>query len=49
MDKNSKHKYVPLTNAYSCALELSNNTIDDVCISGIIINIEPIQASDRND
>lgn len=47
MDIRTKHKYIPLTNGYSCAIELTNTT-SNMIISGLIVTIEPWQASDRN-
>lgn len=48
MDKNTRHKYIPLVNGYSCAIRFGNNLLTDFKIGQIIVNIEPIQASDRN-
>lgn len=47
VDLKTKHKYIPLTNGVSCAIEFTNST-SDMIISGLIIEIEPWQVSDRN-
>lgn len=48
VDAKTKHKYIPLTNGYSCAVEFENTT-SDMAVSGLIIEIAEWQVSDRND